>query len=125
MLQTLWVPGPLPGLNEIINAKGNRLGRGGLSEWNKMKKLWHGRVASMAIQQKIQRIESAHFYYTFVEPNRRRDPSNVMAGAIKIIEDGLQHAGLLAGDGWKNVLSIGALWECDDRAPGVRVGMES
>lgn len=124
MLQTLWVPGPLPGLNEIIAAKGENWGRG-YSKWNEMKRLWNGRVAVMARNQKIQAIESAVFHYTFVEPNRRRDPSNVMGGAIKIIEDGLQHAGLLAGDGWKNVLGIVPKWECDPYASGVRVRMES
>ncbi len=124
MIQRLWVPGPLPGLNEILNAKGNTYRRD-RSQWTGLKQKWCGLVALYASQQRIQPIKAAWFRYSVKEPNRKRDPSNVICGAIKIIEDGLQKAKLLKNDGWENVLGIVPAWEVDRHKPGVLVEMES
>ena len=106
---TLWVPGPLPGLNEIIKAKGTvyRVGSGGRRSdaYGKLKKKWGAVVERMASQQGFEVVGTV-FDYVFVERDNRRDPSNVSAGAVKVIEDGLQSAGLLENDGRKQVTQI-------------------
>lgn len=134
-MQSLWVPGPLPGLNEIIQAKGSGF-RGGRSAWTGMKAKWDGIVAMMALSQKLQRMESSHFVYLWRETKKQRDPSNFTAGGRKIIEDGLQAAGrvldakgnvskvgMLPNDGWKQVLSFQDVWVVDAERAGVTVFM--
>lgn len=120
-MNRLWVPGPLPGMNEIIDAKATVFGRGRkkMSAYTAMKKRWDGVVALHALAQRFQAVESGHFTYLIREPSKRRDPSNVIAGAVKILEDGLQKAGLLPNDGWKQVLGINPVWMVDSDRPGV------
>jgi hypothetical protein len=126
VLQKFWVPGPLPGLNEILSAKGERWSGSKYSKWNKLKKQWHANVSAAALERGIVPMSGGvWFHYRFSEPNRRRDPSNFIAGGVKVIEDGLQDAGLLEGDGWKNVMAIMTSWEVDVDTPGVLVEMES
>lgn len=121
-MQTLWVPGPLPGLNEIIQAKGNSFSRG-RSAWTGMKKSWDRTVSIFSTSQHLQPVKSAHFVYLWREKKRQRDPSNFTAGGRKIIEDGLQAAGMLPNDGWKQVLSFQDVWVVDAERPGVTVFM--
>lgn len=134
-MQSLWVPGPLPGLNEILNAKGNNF-RGGRSSWTGMKRIWNSCVSMMAMAQRLERMESAHFVYLWRELREQRDPSNFTSGGRKIIEDGLQVAGrvldkdgkvvkkgMLPNDGWKQVLSFQDAWVVDKERAGVTVFM--
>jgi len=78
-------------------------------------------VANTAVFQGLDKISSAYFTYIFIEPNKRRDPSNFIAGGIKLIEDGLQEAKILKNDGWKNILGIASYWIMDPECPGVLV----
>jgi hypothetical protein len=115
----LWVPGPLPGLNEIIEARMIRKGK-----WNAyadMKAKNTGMVKMLALRSKLPKIDRAHFSYLLYEPNMKRDPSNVLGGAMKFIEDGLVAAGVLANDGWNQVISLQSQWFCDKNRPGVAV----
>jgi hypothetical protein len=84
-----------------------------------MKKKWAGIISHAARNQNFEPIQKGHFSYYFLEPNRRRDPSNFVAGGIKLIEDALQGGLLLTGDGWKNVRSITPFWDVDKENPGV------
>lgn len=121
--QELWIPGPLPGLNELLDARMRTgLAKGG-KRWNaysKLKKAWGARIGLQARSQGFRPVRSGQFEYVIHEPNKRRDPSNIVGGAVKLIEDGLQEAKLLEGDGWKNVLSYRLEWEVSDK-PGVMV----
>jgi hypothetical protein len=103
-VHSVWIPGPLPGLNEIIDARGHVRGK-----WNgymAMKTKWGDRIATMAFVQKFPKITGGYFTYLFVERDRRRDKSNIAGGGVKLIEDGLQEAELLENDGWDQVLEI-------------------
>jgi Holliday junction resolvase RusA-like endonuclease len=124
-IHQLWIPGPMPGLNEIIDAKGvvsKTRGRGG-KRWDgysDLKSQWSQRVTLYARQASFGRIVGMNeFFYEIREPNRRRDPSNFVAGAVKITEDALQEAGLLENDGWKQVAGIHTTWTVDEKRPGV------
>ncbi|MBW2675806.1 MAG: hypothetical protein JRD89_20765 [Deltaproteobacteria bacterium] len=68
-------------------------------------------------------MDAVYFTYFFMEPNKRRDPSNFTSGGIKIIEDALQSAGILKNDGWRNVLGISSYWTVDKDCPGVMLYM--
>lgn len=119
----LWVPGPLPGMNEIIEAKATKFGKGKgwrqADAYSKMKQVWGERIGSLAREQGFPVLQEGHFVYLFREAHRRRDPSNFTAGGHKLIEDGLQQAGFLKNDGWGNVLSIQDKWIVDKARPGV------
>lgn len=91
------------------NAKGQR--------WNgysDFKKKWQNIIAHHAFAQKFPAIESGYFTYLFVEPNRQRNPSNVQAGAVKLIEDALVECKLMPNDGWKQVQGICGHMTVDD-----------
>lgn len=117
MNRSLWIPAPMPGLNEIIAACERSP-----YAWGKIKKRWSATVKLYAIQQRFDPIPGpAHFAIELVEPNRKRDPDNVLAGALKITLDALRMSGLLQNDGWKHILSISPSYRVDKLRPGVRL----
>jgi len=116
----LWVDGPLPGLNEIIDARGTVYGSK-CSAYGPMKKRWEGIVGKAEKEQCFPQIMRGCFTYLFLEKDCRRDPSNIIGGGIKIIEDALQETGALANDGQKNILEIAAYWMKYAQRPGVMV----
>ena len=105
--QVFFVPGPLPGLNEII-AAGKQLipwlskGKRRVYELTILKKEWDEKVSMAAMLHGIKPMESADFRIVWIELNRRRDKDNILAGK-KFILDGLVKAGILKNDGWKQV----------------------
>lgn len=127
MSRSLWIPLPLPNLNDLIKeatdtirTKSGQVLRG--VHYANMKRHWAGVVRIHAHAQHFDPIAGpAHYEIEFVEPNRRRDPDGLVAGGLKIIFDALQEAGLMQNDGWANVLSISPTWRVDKTKPGVRL----
>ena len=94
----LVIPGRFPSLNDYIAAerKNRQLAA-------KMKRDETLRVATLAQNSDLPKFEKpVHVYFTWVEPNKRRDIDNV-AFAKKFILDGLVDAGVLKGDSRKYV----------------------
>ncbi len=125
-VQTLTIPARMPGLNDLLRAK-MQIGEGVSAKgkrWNgyaAMKRKYGNLVALCARSQGFQPItEPCHFEYEFGEPKRNRDPSGLVSGGIKLIEDGLQEAGLLQNDNWEWVLSFVATWRVS-KEPYVKV----
>lgn len=107
----------MPGLNELLTAALNNR-----HTYGSMKKKWGGVVALYARSQGFMPIGGpAHFEIECVEPNRRRDPDNLVGGAQKVIFDALQEANLLENDGWEHVLSISSSWRVDKGRCGVQL----
>lgn len=97
-----WVPGPLPSLNDIVDAAKGCAGRG--YGYAKMKKAWTEKVALHALSARIPkgRFKRVRLELLWIEkPQERavnsRDPDNVEAGQ-KFVWDGLVHAGILPND---------------------------
>jgi hypothetical protein len=109
----------MPGLNDIIEARMIRKGK--WSAYSDMKKDWTGFVARLAREQRLPKMDRAHVSYLLYETSQRRDPSNVLGGAMKFVEDGLTEARVLDNDGWKQILSISAQWYARKVDPGVAV----
>jgi hypothetical protein len=107
-MQSLWIPHKLPGLNELLDAKAvmSSSSKRRWSAYNSLKKQWAANLTLLARSQGFQRVDSGYFTYLFIEPNQKRDKSNVIGAGVKLIEDSLVKAELLADDGWKNVLDI-------------------
>lgn len=129
MEQRLIIAGRLPGMNEMLgsstriarnyNAKGGRH-----TGYSKLKLQWGESVTLLCRAQGIKPVPSAHFRFTWIEPNTRRDPDNISAGK-KLIFDGLVTAGVLPEDGWGQILSIAEEFRVDKAFPCVIVDIIS
>lgn len=135
-----FVPGKVPSLNELLDAKGGtnekkkllilrHLPKKGkrVPEWvhayNNIKQSWKHRTIR-AIGAPFVRVKAAYFGYVVVEQEQRRDPSNICSSAIKFIEDGIVEAGVMSDDGWNQVLGIRVHWICRPKhEPGIYVVM--
>ena len=129
-----FVPGPLPGLNEIIAASKKELpwlrnGKNRVYEITVMKKKWSNRVEAYAILAHNEHSRGAPTPYNrpvavqleWIEPNNKRDPDNVFAG-VKFVLDGLVNAGILKNDTRKWILAIDHTFGVNDKLrPGVYV----
>lgn len=91
--QTLFLPYQFPSLNEYISAMNRNRHIA-----NKMKQEWTERVAWEAKAQKIVPYQTpVALSFTWLEPNAKRDPDNIIF-AKKFILDGLVTAGVLPND---------------------------
>jgi len=124
--QTFWVPGPLPGQNEIIAAA--KSGRGKGNAFSRQKSAWTNAVSLRARAARIGPFPSpVTIECVWREPSARRDPDNVCAG-IKFVLDGLVEANVIHGDGRKHIAKITHEVETMERPggyPGVYVTIES
>jgi hypothetical protein len=120
-VQVLWIPGPLPGFNEMLDAHGAGGGGRG-NHYAHMKRKWTDDIALLAKIHKLRPVACVRLRFVWREPRRRRDPDNVAAGK-KLILDGLVRAGVLANDGWDEVAGFTDAWEVSS-TPGVLVVLE-
>lgn len=103
----------LPGLNEIIDAAKSHW-----SVYREMKRTYEQAVAWSAKQ--IQPFERAFLDIAWYEPNMKRDTDNIAAGK-KFLLDGLQTAGKIENDGWKQIAGFSDTFAVDKRNPRVEV----
>lgn len=123
MRQELEIHGPLPGLNELIDAAKRGRTAGGVrhDRYTRLKRRWTAAVAAVARAAGLQPVERAWLRFVWREPDRRRDPDNVAAGGRKLVLDGLVAAGVLPGDGWRAVAGWKDEFVVDAARPGVTV----
>jgi hypothetical protein len=108
-IQSFFIPGKFPTLNDVLAAK--RQARGRSDGYALLKKSWEQRIILAARQARIKPMQSAHVKFVLHELNRRRDPDNVAAVAIKFALDSLVKGGVLPSDGWGGVTGIAVTWE--------------
>jgi hypothetical protein len=123
---TVWIPGPLPGLNEIIRAKGASGAPGGKGRrWNAygaLKKEWEAKIIAAVRKATTYRFEApVSLGFHWVEASRRRDQDNIAAGGRKLCLDSFVASGLLPGDGWRHVRGFWDQFSVDPARPGVMV----
>jgi hypothetical protein len=127
MMAQLWVEGPLPGMNEIVEAA---KGAGGVGKhYANLKKAWTDTVWALALQARLPKFPGrVVLRFEWFEADKRRDPDN-FAAAKKFLLDGLVKAGVLKGDDWRYIESFSDYWRvwtsvpmC--RGPGVQVTIE-
>jgi Holliday junction resolvase RusA-like endonuclease len=126
-VRTLFIPSPLPNLNDLIEAAAHSFRtRTGKTirgvKYRELKKSWAGIIALHARQQNFDPLMGpAHFDFEWLEPTRRRDPDNFVSGGMKLIFDALQEAGLMQNDGWNQIMSMTHTWRVEKSTPGVRI----
>lgn len=119
MKLTIW--GTLPGLNEFIDANRRNFHAGA-----KLKKEAQFLVV-MAARKSLKRWTATGpvwMTYRWFEPNRKRDKDNISAGGRKIIQDALVEAGVLKGDGWREIAGFTDEFFVDKKEPRIEVVIE-
>lgn len=100
MKQEFFIPGTLPGLNEIIDAARTHYQR-----YADMKRDFTGLVCAYIRQAKLAPMIRASVHFTWSTNSMNRDPDNISAGE-KFILDGLVVTRILPNDGLQQVLSL-------------------
>ena len=111
------VPGRMPNMNDLMLNRGTRI-RGKATHMDAC-----AAIASVACAGKPPML-GAHVHVHCIEPNMRRDPDGVVAGATKIVLDALQACRAMPNDGWRGVASIRGTWDIDRANPRVVVTVE-
>lgn len=124
MKASLFIEGPLPGMNEIIAAAKGSGGRG--VAYASMKRAWTDTVWALAKSAGLRHVPSpVAVSFIWFEEKRNRDVDNISAGA-KFVLDGLVKAGVLEGDGQKHVATIAHRFTtAAGTGPGVMVDVET
>lgn len=115
------IPGEFPDLNQLIGYAKIRKGR--WCKYNDVKRDYEDLIR-VAVHQACPKYihETYQITTTFYVKNRRKDPTNIVSAAEKIILDGFQKAGLVTGDGWKNVKPPKTTWwEVDKENPRIEI----
>lgn len=113
----LVVQGRLPGLNEYIAAE-----RTNRQMAAKIKREAQERIG-WYIRQQLRGVKFTRpvtMVYTWVEPNRKRDKSNI-AFARKFVEDALIQQHVIRDDGWDYIASFADRFDLDKNKPRVEV----
>lgn len=111
--------GRLPGLNEIITE--SKKGRGKYQPYAIMKEQYTSEIGWLA--KKMPSYQKVNVTITWIEPNRRRDPDNIQAGA-KFVMDGLVAGGVIKDDSQRYVKSIRHFFEVDKENPRIEIDVE-
>jgi len=118
--QQFFVPGPLPGLNEILNAAKGRKGR---FAYGRMKSGWDAAIVAHIRAARVQPIDCARLRFEWRE-GLKRDRDNIAVGK-KFICDALVKAGVLPNDSAAHVVGFSDDFSLDRKRPGVLVTLES
>lgn len=113
MMQRLIIPGRLPGWNEMNTGI-----------WRNDRKVKNDAMEIIGWEikrQKIKPVGRASIKIICYEPNMRRDPSNVRAGAEKCLLDQLQSSGIIKNDNWKWLNDTPASVELDRVRPRIEI----
>ena len=117
--------GTMPNLNDYLHGERIAIRKNGkfTTKGNAMKQEYQRKVVS-AVRSQLRGIhidKPVKIYYTFYEENRKRDLDNISAFAHKVIQDGLVKGGLLANDGWKNIVGFSDDFFVDKDNPRIEV----
>jgi len=110
------IPGRMPGFNEIIEAA--KSGKGKYQPYAQMKETYTNMVAWST--KRLPKFKKVALIITWYEPNRHRDPDNIMAGQ-KFIIDGLVTAGIIPNDNQKHIKGILHKFAIDKENPRIVV----
>lgn len=117
----LTIYGTLPGMNECLNAANNNRYQAA--------RLKSGaeRLVMIYARRDLKRWRAkspVYMRYTWYEPNRKRDKSNICGYGRKVIEDALVKLGYLRGDGWAHIVGFSDNFAVDKARPRIEVEIE-
>lgn len=115
----IWIPGRLPGLNEMLQAKSTQTGK--WNRYNEFKCQWSSQIKVLIQAKGIGLSPPGYGSFLFIEPSMKRDPDNLVSGGVKLLLDCFVGAGVLAGDGWADNLGFVGYWICRKNRAGCLV----
>lgn len=118
MRYNITIPGELPSMNEIIDTSKSHY-----AKYSKMKKEHTDLVAWIAMTKIRKQLEKIDLDITWHCKDRMKDKDNIVAG-VKFILDGLVKAGVIKGDGWKQVGDINHSFEVDKKNPRIEINIK-
>ena len=115
----------MPDLNDYLKSERIAIRKNGkfTTKGNAMKQEYQRKVVS-AVRSQLMGIhinKPVKIHYDFYEQNKRRDQDNVSSFARKVIQDGLVKGGLLANDGWMNIVGFSDDFYVDKDNPRIEV----
>ena len=113
--QTFFVPGPLPGANDII--------RKHHMVYSTLKSRWGLTIARCIIVAKLKRVQACTIHFLWQERHNRRDDDNIMFGQ-KFVLDALRDTRIIPDDRRQFVHSLTHRITIDPTNPGVWVRIE-
>lgn len=111
------INGHLPSLNDHIAAE-----RSDKFVGAKLKKEATSICAWNAKTQCKEKFDLVYLDFHWIEKDRRRDKDNICF-AKKYILDGLVNAGIIPGDGWKNVETFADRFSVDKDNPRIEISI--
>lgn len=119
MIQQLFIPGPFPSLNELldsakvlgsIHTNGKRF-----VKYNKTKANMTDYICILA-KRYLKPIKSkAYFTFVWYENNKRKDPDNISSAGRKIILDALVTSNIIPDDSYKYIKGFKDIFFFDKR----------
>lgn len=119
MIQRFFIPGVLPGLNEVL-AAAKQQGRSRFGGYKGMKAKLMRDISIVIRKAKLTPIQRANISFTWCEQSQRRDKDNIRMAA-KFCLDALVATKILPNDGWKQIGTLSDSFEVDGQKPGVYV----
>lgn len=118
MMQEFEIPGRLPNLTNYTTAcRSNRQAGGRMKREAQERVCWAIKAARLKPMGKVD------VYFTWIEPNMRRDKDNVRFAA-KFILDALVEMQIIKNDGWRNVGELSDRYMVNKDNPRVVVRLE-
>lgn len=114
-MQTLIIPGEMPGLNTIIAESKKHW-----SNYAKSKKKYTLIATVFAKRDLVPISKSVNIEFMWYCKDKRRDPDNI-ASAKKYIIDGLVDAKILVEDGWSQIKGFTDRFYIDKYNPRIEV----
>lgn len=125
MKYELILDGIMPNLNDYLHGERIAIRKNGkfTTKGNVLKQEYQRKVVAEVRRQLmgIHIEKPVEIKYTYFEPNKKRDLDNISAFAHKVIQDGLVKGGLLANDGWMNIVGFSDDFYVDKENPRIEV----
>lgn len=119
--QRLWVPGQLPGLNELLKLK-RRQRDHGQDAYGLEKRRWTDRIGQQLLIQRIRPVgHCVRVAFEWHEANAARDPDNIAGGGQKVLLDALVLHRILPDDSQAWIRGLEHRWVVERTNPGVWV----
>jgi len=112
LMQSFFIPGPLPGANDII--------RKHHMVYSTLKSRWGTTIARCILVAKLKPVRHCHVAFTWNEKHDRRDPDNVIFGQ-KFVLDALHDTKIIPNDTREFILSLTHCVLTYSSKPGVHV----
>jgi hypothetical protein len=114
----LTIPGELTSLNDYIRAERAHRRKGAAIKRDETLRCYYAALGMEPLPDVRYDVMCVWFCR-----NQLTDPDNI-AFAVKYVLDGMQQAGVLPGDGWKNIATLHHVFRVDAEEPRVEVDFE-